>query len=401
MTQPHGTVRARLTLLYSGLFVLCGAALLTITYLLVSNTRRNLVFRSYNGAAGDPPPTLTQIDDVAEHARAEAERQHQETLHSLLVYSGVALAIMAVLALVLGWLMAGRILRPLRTMITSIQRISGRNVHDRLSATGPRDELRDLSDTVDGLLHRLETALDAHKRFVANAAHELRTPITLEHALIEEMLTDRTATLPQYRSLCERLLELRQQQAAMLESLLTLAGSERGLEQREHVDLSEIAERTVAAYRMVARQADVRLDTSIDMAWTTGDPALVERLVANLVDNATAYNVPGGSVEVSTRVRDGQGVLTVANTGPPIPPDRVEDLFEPFQRLDRTAGRAGHHGLGLSIVRAIAAVHDAELVTTTGPAGGLRVEVTFAGVLVTAGALVTEGRVARESLAQH
>jgi signal transduction histidine kinase len=343
-------VRTRLTLLYSGLFVLCGAALLTITYLLVSNTRRDLVFRSFD-AAGEPLPQPTGFDDFAEHARAEAERQHQATVHSLLVYSGVALAIMAVLALVLGWLMAGRILRPLRTMITSIQRISARNVHDRLAATGPQDELKDLSDTVDGLLQRLETALDAHKRFVANAAHELRTPLTLEHALIEETLTDRSVTPAQYRSLCERLLELRQQQAAMLESLLTLAGSERGLSQREHVDLSAITERTVTTYQAAALHEGVHLEARIASAWTTGDPALVERLVINLVDNAIGYNVPGGRIEVSTGVRDGSAVLVVANTGVPIPLDRVDALFEPFQRLDRTAGRAGHHGLGLSIDR--------------------------------------------------
>ncbi|MCU7722263.1 ATP-binding protein [Actinoplanes sp. KI2] len=367
-------IRARLTLLYSVLFVLSGAALLTITYLLVSQTKRNLVLRSFSGQGDPPPPALP---DLVDRARSEAERQHQATLHALLIYSGVALAIMTVLALLLGWLMAGRILSPLRTMIATIQRISARNVHDRLAATGPRDELKDLSDTVDGLLQRLETALDAHQRFVANAAHELRTPITLEHALIEETLTDRTATLPQYRALVERLLELRRQQAAMLESLLTLAGSERELARHEHVDLSEIADRTVAAYRVGALHAGVRLGTRIDSAWTSGDPALVERLVANLVDNAIAYNVPGGSIEVTTGVRAGQPVLTVANTGRPIPPDRVADLFEPFQRLDRTAGRAGHHGLGLSIVRAIATAHDATIDAHPGPSGGLRIEVTF------------------------
>jgi signal transduction histidine kinase len=393
--RPPSRVRARLTLLYSGLFVLSGAALLTITYLLVAHTQNRLVL--HNFTAGEPPPPADYLDALTERARAEAERQHLATLHALLTYSGVALAIMTVLALALGWLMAGRILSPLRTMIATIQRISARNVHDRLAATGPRDELKDLSDTVDGLLHRLETALDAHKRFVANAAHELRTPLTLEHALIEEMLTDRTATLPQYRALVERLLELRQQQATMLESLLTLAGTERGLSQHHHVDLSEIADRTVAAYRVGALHAGVRLDARIESAWTSGDPALVERLVANLVDNAIAYNVPAGSVEVTTGVRDGRAVLRVANTGEPIPPDRVDDLFEPFQRLDRTTGRAGHHGLGLSIVRSIAIAHNATVEAVPGPGGGLRVEVTFGD----AAASVAHRRVAVESLAQH
>ncbi|WP_433299149.1 sensor histidine kinase [Actinoplanes sp. CA-030573] len=376
MTFP---VRAKLTLLYSALVVLCGAAMLAITYLLVSHAPRKLIVQNV-ASLGSPPPSL---DDIAARAADEAQKQHQATLHLMLVYSGVALTVIAVLALGLGWLLAGRILRPLRTMVTSIQRISARNVHDRLAATGPRDELRELSDTVDGLLHRLEAALDAHRRFVANAAHELRTPITLEHALMEETLTDRTATLPQYRSLVERLLELRKQQAAMLESLLTLAGSERGLAQREHVDLSEIAGRTVAAYRPVALPLGVRVEARIESAWTTGDPALVERLVANLVDNAVAYNVPDGSISVTTGVLDdGRAALVVVNTGERIAPDRIEGLFEPFQRLDRTAVTPGHHGLGLSIVRAIAAAHDAVLTCVPGPAGGLRIEVTFPGHLV-------------------
>lgn len=403
---PPSRVRARLTLLYSGLFIISGTALLTITYLLVSHApHRGIVLARFNNTGGPSDLTTTPPQDVFEslakqaqaQAQAQAEHQHQEMLHLLLIYSGVALAIMSVLALVLGWLVAGRILHPLRAMITTIQRISARNVHDRLAATGPRDELRDLSDTIDELLQRLETALDAHKRFVANAAHELRTPLTLEHALIEETLTDRTAGLPQFQALCERLLELRRQQGEMLESLLTLAGTERGLSQREHVDVSTITERTVSAYQAAAIDEGISLEARIDSAWTTGDPALVERLVANLVDNAIGYNVACGSARVTTGVRDGQAVLVVANTGAPIPPERVDALFEPFQRLDRTAGRAGHHGLGLSIVRAIAAAHDATINATPGPSGGLRIEVTFPGAvreLVAEDSMAGQGTVA-------
>ncbi|GIM90333.1 sensor histidine kinase [Paractinoplanes toevensis] len=370
-------VRTRLTLLYTGLFVVSGATLLTIVYLLVSRGRQLFVVRNLSSSGETPPPDF--FEDLTAHAAEVARQDRDAQLHSLLVYSAVALAIVAVLALVLGWLMAGRILRPLRTMTGTIQRISAHNVHDRLAATGPRDELKDLSDTVDGLLQRLEGALDGHRRFVANAAHELRTPLTVEHALIEEMLTDRTATLPQYRSLFERLLDLRQQQAAMLESLLTLAGSERGLDRHDHVELSAITERTVAAYRATARNSGVRLRRRTDPAWSTGDPALVERLVANLIDNAVAYNVDGGEVDVTTGVRDGRPVLTVTNTGEPIPAEKLDALFEPFQRLDRTGGRAGHHGLGLSIVRAIAVAHAATVDASPGPAGGLRIEVTFPG----------------------
>ncbi len=391
-------LRAKLSLLLGVLFIASGAILLTITYLLVRHAPRTYLVRNLRDGptietTSGPMPIPQSLDAAGRRLAEQAMQQHADELHALLTRSIIALAIMAVVAMVAGWLLAGRLLRPLRTMITSIRQISGRNVHDRLAAAGPQDELKDLSDTVDGLLQRLETALAAHKRFVANAAHELRTPLTVEHALIEEMLTDRTAKLPQYRSLFERLLELRKQQAAMLESLLTLAGSERGLERRDHVDLSAIAERTVAAYQPAARLADVRVDTRIDSAWTTGDPALIERLVVNLLDNAIAYNVPGGWVEITTRVRDGRAVLRVANTGTEIPAERVEALFEPFQRLDRTAGRAGHHGLGLSIVRAIATAHDATVTASPRPGGGLRIEATFGArrELVAAGGVAGPG----------
>jgi signal transduction histidine kinase len=400
MRLPHvlrlSRVRAKLTLLFGVLFVASGAVLLTITYLLVQHAPQRYLIRDIHDGRGPvirassgPLPVPNQLDDVSRELYELAQRQHAAEMQTLITWSLVALAITAVLAILLGWLLAGRLLRPLRTMSSTIQQISARNVHDRLAATGPPDELKDLSDTVDGLLHRLDTALEAHKRFVANAAHELRTPLTVEHALIEEMLTDRTATLPQYRALVERLLALRKQQAAMLESLLTLAGSERALDRHDHVDLSAITERTLVAYQAAADSTGLRVDANIEPAWTTGDPALVERLVANLVDNAIGYNVPGGCVEITTGVRDGRPVLTVSNTGAEIPAERVEALFEPFQRLDRTAGREGHHGLGLSIVRAIAAAHDATISATPRPGGGLHIEATFGAARPAVAALAT------------
>ncbi|GAA1770518.1 sensor histidine kinase [Luedemannella helvata] len=380
-------VRTRLTLLFGLLFTVSGAILLTITYLLVAKSPRS-AFTTHVNAPGtllpgspdlDPGQLLPpeQVDVVGQQMAEQAARQHDAELQNLLVHSLTALAIMVAVSLVLGWLLAGRILRPLRTMTTSIQQISAHNVHDRLAATGPRDEMRDLSDTVDGLLERLETALDAHKRFVANAAHELRTPLTLEHALIEETLTDSTATVESFRSTFERLLSIRRQQARMLESLLTLASSERGLDRHEPVELSLIARQAAATYRPAAQRRDVRLESEIGLAWGTGDPALVERLVANLLDNAIAYNVPGGWVRVSTGSEQGHAVLTVANSGRAIPPEQVDRLFEPFQRLDRTRGREGHHGLGLSIVRAIALAHHAELEAQARVDGGLVVRVVF------------------------
>jgi signal transduction histidine kinase len=271
------------------------------------------------------------------------------------------------------------VLRPLRTMTTTIQQISARNVNERLAVAGPADELKDLADTVDGLLGRLEAALDSHKRFVANAAHELRTPLTLEHALLEESLIDRDATVESYRSQFERLLTIRKQQGRLLESLLTLSTSERGLDHSEPLDLSEIARRALDIFGPEIDRRGLRLDTAIEPmggAATLGDSALVERLVANLLDNAMDYNVPEGLVSISTYVAAGRAVVRVENTGSEIPPEKVNPLFEPFQRLRRTAGD-DHHGLGLSIVRAIATAHSAGLVARARRGGGLIVEAAF------------------------
>ncbi|WP_344646353.1 sensor histidine kinase [Streptomyces durmitorensis] len=383
-------VRVRLTLLYGVLFVASGVVLLAITNLLVARTPANLVLVKNRGGEPVLAPgadgrlylgypesnSSVQLNDITQQLRDQALRQHEIEMDHLLVQSGIALAIMAVIAIVLGWVVAGRVLRPLRTMTGTIQRISARNMHERLAVVGPADELKDLADTVDGLLGRLETALDSHKRFVANAAHELRTPLTLEHALLEESLIDRDATRESFRSNFERLLDISKQQARLLESLLTLSSSERGLDHREPLDLAEITEEVVEASRPETRRRGLRIETAIGPAAASGDSALVQRLVANLVDNAMGYNTPGGHVEITTRTHAGRAVVAVANTGPEVPPEQVERLFEPFQRLGRTAGD-GHHGLGLSIVRAIAVAHDAVIGAHARPGGGLVVEVSF------------------------
>ncbi|MFG2647901.1 sensor histidine kinase [Streptomyces sp. NPDC048436] len=385
-----GRVRVRLTLLYGVLFVASGVVLLAITNLLVARSPANLVL--VKDRAGEPvlapdadgrlylgypeANSSVHLNDITQQLREQALRQHEVEMDHLLVQSGIALAIMAVLSIALGWLIAGRVLHPLRTMTGTIQRISARNMHERLAVIGPADELKDLADTVDGLLGRLETALDSHKRFVANAAHELRTPLTLEHALLEESLIDRDATRESFRSNFERLLDISKQQARLLESLLTLSSSERGLDHREPFDLGDIAEEIVEVSRPETRRRGLRVETTIGPAVASGDSALVERLVANLIDNATDYNTPGGHVEITTRTEAGRAVVRVANTGPEVPPEQVERLFEPFQRLGRVAGD-GHHGLGLSIVRAIATAHDAVIAAHARPGGGLVVEISF------------------------
>ncbi|WP_030443355.1 sensor histidine kinase [Actinoplanes subtropicus] len=376
------TVRLRLTLLYGVLFLLSGAVLLAITYLLVAHGGGSVVMTQHSRLSDGREDVTTYLLGTASDERIGAalrvlgEQQQADMLHQLLVKSGIALGIMAVLAAFLGWLVAGRVLRPLQTMTVRIQHISARNVHERLAVAGPRDELKGLADTVDGLLGRLAAALDSHKRFVANAAHELRTPLTLEHALIEEAVLDPAATVDGFRAQFAELMVVSEQQARLLDSLLVLATSERGLERREAIDLSTLAGEVIAA----ARPA-VLVVTDLRPAPVAGDPVLVERLVANLVDNATGYNVPGGRVAVTTGVAGGRSYLEVVNTGPPVPPEMVDRLLSPFQRLDRTARDDGHHGLGLSIVQAIATAHDAELTVRARPAGGLSVRVVFVPVV--------------------
>jgi signal transduction histidine kinase len=350
--------------LYGALFMVSGAVLLTITYWLMHRSKAGLVVIAY--------------DDSGPEIREHLKRIREAQLRELLTQSGIALAIMVVISIALGWLVAGRVLRPLRTMTATIQQISARNVHERLALTGPRDEMKDLADTVDGLLGRLETALDAHKRFVANAAHELRTPLTLERALLEETLTDRAATLESYRATSERLLAISKDQGRLLEALLTLASSERGLDRQDPFDLSDLTLQALDTARLEADARGVRVDTRIAPAPSAGHPELVGRLVANLIENAVHHNVTGGHVEVATETRAGRAFVSVINTGPVIPSQQVVRLFEPFQRLgERTARDDGHHGLGLSIVRAIATAHGAGITAHARPGGGLSIEICF------------------------
>lgn len=376
MRLPRPSVRLRLTLLYSALFLVSGAVLLAITYVLFRRaTGVNLIVPSVEPTHLSPE----QIESVQTRF-ADIERSHAGELDQLLTQSGIALAIMTVISIALGWIVAGRVLRPLREMTATTRRISERNLHERLALSGPQDELRDLADTVDDLLARLESAFGAQQRFVANAAHELRTPMTLWRALLEEQLGDPAATVDSFRATSRRLLELGDEQERLLESLLTLASSERGIDRPEPFDLAEIMDAVLSESTAEAELLGLRIDARLEAAAAAGNEALAKRLARNLIDNASTYNVPGGQLTVETRTEPGLAVLSVTNDGPVVPPDQIERLFQPFQRLgaDRTTQSDGvHHGLGLSIVRAIAAAHHASLDATALPDGGLAVEIGF------------------------
>jgi signal transduction histidine kinase len=373
----HHPLRLRLTLLYCLVSVMSSAVLLVIMWALA---------RSLN--AWVPPLPLTSTDPTSPPPPPGADGADPTLLPATDagVFSGagllqplIALAIMALISLFLGWLIAGRVLRPVLTMTERLRQISDRNVHERLALPGRRNELKDLADTVDDLLGRLETALDAHKVFVANAAHEMRTPLTVERALLEEPLIDPAASLESFRSNFERLLVISDQRGQLLESLLTLSSSEHGLRANEMVDLADLVEVTLRERAPEVERRGLNVESALRPMWIRGDPVLLGRLVVNLCDNAIHHNVPGGTVEVSVHRKIGRAVLIVANTGEVISADQVDRLFESFQRMHRTADD-GHHGLGMSIVRAIARAHDATLTAQPRPDGGLVVEVAFSTI---------------------
>jgi signal transduction histidine kinase len=296
----------------------------------------------------------------------------------LLIESGVALGIMAVASVGLGWLMAGRVLSPLRTITAAARRISALSLHQRIAMTGPDDELKELGDTFDQLLGRLDASFRAQRQFVANASHELRTPLARQRTLLEVALRDRQATNASLRLACERALAAGEQQERLIAALLTLARGERGLDVFEAFDLGAVVADALDARRDEARDRGVTVTADPGPAPALGNPRLAERLAANLADNAIRYNVPGGQVEITTGRRDDRAFLAVTNTGPVIPPDQLGRLFQPFQRLDQgRRAEGGGLGLGLAIVSAIAAAHGAELHAVTRAAGGLAIEVIF------------------------
>jgi signal transduction histidine kinase len=359
------SLRARLTLLYAGFFLAAGAILLVLADLPLLTVRRTV----------QAPGTGARAHVAG---GASVNLQTSTNLGQLAVYSGIALAVMAVLCLPLGYLLADRVLRPLRAITASARIISAGNLHERLGLDAPFDEFTQLGEALDELFGRLETAFEAQRHFVANASHELRTPLTAQRTLLQVALADPAADAETLRTTGEQLLDLGAHQERLIEALLTLAGSERGLEQHDRFDLADIAEQVLLTRRQDAERRAVRIDATLTAAPIAGDPSLVRSLVANLVDNALRYNVPEGKVEISTATTGGRPSLTVGNTGPVIPPGQIEALFQPFQRLGGQRIRhSDGHGLGLAIVRAIAIAHGAALTTRARPEGGLDIQVTF------------------------
>ncbi|OZM80502.1 HAMP domain-containing sensor histidine kinase [Pseudonocardia sp. MH-G8] len=379
--RPTGTVRLRITVLYTGLFLTTGILLVVLVYVLAAHAPLPEI-----PPAPSPPPAPPAPDGsgaipqppapppTAAVPEGRIGGQRTIDVQRLLVSSVLALAVMGVASLALGWLVAGRVLRPLATMTATVRRISADDLDRRLAATGPDDELKELADTFDGLLDRLERAFTAQRRFVADASHELRTPLTLQRTTIEVALGDPGATSGSLRDTLRRLLASGEHQNRIIEALLTLARSQQGLDHREEVDLAAVTRTALDADR---ESPAIRIDAALAPATVAGDPELLARLVVNLLSNAERHNVPGGWVRVSTSSGRDRVVLTVTNSGPAVPPGRAADLLEPFRRLGpaRTGDRG--LGLGLSIVAAITRAHGGAIDLHPRREGGLQVRVTL------------------------
>jgi signal transduction histidine kinase len=345
-------LRVQLTVLYAGLFVLLVSAVLAISGLLVR--------RASTGINGG---TSSQNAVFGHHLNAEP------------VIAGTAAV---AIALGLAWWVAGRLLRPLRTMNTAAREISATNLHRRLELDGPKDELTELGHTLDDLFARLEAAFEAQQHFVANASHELRTPLAGLHTLLEVAITDPDANAGTLRSACREALTLSQHQQRTIQALLTLATSERGIEVWEPFDLAAITKAVLTDRKQQAEARNLRIDTNLVAAPATGDPKLAEVLVTNLIDNAIRHNTPGGRIDIDTLSGPGRATIAVSNTGPTIPPSEIDRLFQPFQRAGRPrTGQTDGNGLGLAIVQAIANAHHATISADPRAQGGLDVAVTF------------------------
>lgn len=427
MTARRRPLRLRLTLLYAGAVAASGAVLVAVTYALVAATIAEqpldtvglaltgdgtsvLIDLSGAGAdaaraeGADAAEPVLSLEDVADAVAAVNADVRAGTLGALLGWSLLTLGVAVALAAALGWVVASRALAPLHRITATARRVADDSLHRRIALAGPRDEIRDLADTFDAMLERLDRSFDGQRRFVALASHELRTPLTITRTVLEVALDD-PATPAETRALGDRLLGVTARHERLIDGLLTLAVAEQAPAAVEEADLADLARTVVAQAAGEAGRAGVGLEADLAPAPVTGDPLLLERLVQNLVDNAVRHNAPGGFVTVRTGPGGGAGPgagagarVVVENSGPVVPPDAVPALTEPFHQhaggpgadaaRRRRRARDGGAGLGLSIVRAVATAHGGALHLAPRPAGGLRATVTLPGG-VDAGAVTT------------
>jgi signal transduction histidine kinase len=377
---PVVGVRVRLAALYGSLFLVSGAALLALTYVLVRRA-----------TAGGSVTRATGFAVTPSGARAGTATSHAIDLHQMLVQSGIALAVMTIVSALLGWWVAGRVLAPLRAMADATQRISEANLHERLALEGPRDELKDLADTIDGLLARLEAAFDAQRRFVANASHELRTPLAMMRATLDVAIAKPDGVPAQTEALDANLRQDLDRADQLLESFLTLAQAQQGtFAELSQVSLDQLvtAALDVRSERIAAQQIEVH--TALTPVHVAGSQTLLTRMVENVVENAVLHNQPAGFIDISCQLAEDRVLLIVESGGATLEQHTVDQLRQPFRRAsaDRTRSQNGF-GLGLSIVAAIAGAHEGELELQARDQGGLRVLITLPSATQAASATTT------------
>ena len=376
MRLPAPTIRLRMTALYGLVFLVSGAVLLTIGYVVV---RHNLT-PGYDGNAlrklGFPLPRFLEhppgSDIRARFYVAAYALLRADALHRLLVEYIVALGAMTIVSVAAGWLLAGRALRPLRDITATARRVSGENLGERIALQGPADELKELADTFDGMLGRLDGAFASQRHFVANASHELRTPLAIMRTEVDVSLADPDATVDDLRRMGDAVRETVDRSERLIEGLLMLARSEAAAGREEPADMASLAADCITDLHARAEEAHVTVRDELSPAWTRGEPALLERMIANLIDNGIRHNEPGGWLHVSTLSEGGRVRVTVANGGPTIDPAAAATLTEPFRRLDRGTGG---FGLGLSIVRSVVDAHGGAIEIEAPPTGGLEVRI--------------------------
>jgi signal transduction histidine kinase len=394
---PAPTIRLRLTALYGTVFLITGAALLTIGYVFVRTNLRThhslraellrLGIRPVRGEFGFPPGSST-----GKLIHAVQNQILGGALHRLLIEYAVALVVMTAISVLIGWLLAGRALAPLRDITATARRVSSENLGERIDLPGPADELRELADTFDGMLARLDSAFASQRHFVANASHELRTPLAIMRTEVDVALADPDASAEELREMGEAIRDTVDRCERLIASLLLLARSEAATGHEEPVDIAALAGDCITDMWARAEEVQIEIRDDLEPAWTSGHPGLLERLIANLIDNGIHHNVPGGYLQVQTRT-DGDTIeLVVANGGAPLDPKRVQELIEPFRRLDRSVRG---FGLGLSIVRSIAEAHHGTATLLAPASGGLEVRVTLPRVRETRAARPQSGQPAR------
>ena len=386
--RPRGTVRLRMTVLYGGLFLLSGAALLAIASGLVVGSSSTAevggkTAPAFGGEGGATQAALAKAQQEILSLQAELANQSNVRAgisHKLLVASLIALGIMVAVSVLLGWIFAGRSLRPLRLITATARRISEDNLNERLAFDGPRDELKDLADTFDGVLERLETAFAAQRRFVANASHELRTPLATMRASVDVAVGKPGPVPDQTIALASRLRAELDRTDELLEGLLVLARAQHGaLPKPDVVRLGGVVAEAVRARSAAIEAAGLSVRVTGDaLLPVAGSEVMLRRMLDNVVDNAIVHNAPHGWIAVGTWAGPGTGRIVVENGGPVLDQCQVSELAQPFRRLgaDRVSSDRGS-GLGLSIVAAIATAHGGSLDLRARPDGGLTVAITL------------------------